>query len=448
MKPRSTLFLATALYILAGSVINTTAAQQQYKLRQGTTISGMKSETTIYVKGKRKRTEGTGMMGMGTAITTIEQCDLQRTIHINDKKKLYFIEPFSTEQEEVIDEDAKPAAVKTKPVTSTEKDKKGGVIHLWYNITDTGERKKMYGFTARHVWSTQKMKPTPEACTMKDSFIIKTDGWYIDFPEFNCPVRYKPVQYSSNPQQQQPTCKDRFINHRSGKGKMGFALTETRTIIMGNGPASTSTFETNLETLELTTGKLDSMLFEIPPGYTQAKTEDELQDKFDVNDYIKQATNEYKNDMNNAGNPAGAMSDVKKPGVIRIGVYQPKGGEELQFTALQQHIVGNLYSGNVEAVAVSTEEEARKVNCDYTLGTDIIKMKQTSKVGGLLKAIKNTDPSGSVSYNVEAAMILISLADGTAKAQPKMSGKYEGKPDEAAQRATDEGCRQVLKALK
>lgn len=422
-------------------------AQQQYKLRQTTDMSGMKTESTIYVKGMRKRTEGGGgMMGMGAKLTTIEQCDLQRTITINDKKKMYFIEPFSKEQEEVIDEDAKPA-VKTKPVVTpaaTDKDKKGGTIHIWYNITDTGERKKMYGFTARHVWTKQRMVPSADACTMKDSFLIKTDGWYIDLPEFNCPVRYTSGGYSA-PGYKQPDCKDRFVNHRSGKGKLGFALIEKKMMIMGGGPAKTSEFEISLETLEFSTAKLDSMLFEIPPGYTEAKTAEELQDKFDVNDFIKQAGKENNNDM---GNINAMVAGEKKPGVLRIGVYEPKGTEALQYATLQKYIAGSLNTGKVEGIPVATEEEARKLNCDMTLTTDIIRMKQGSKVGGLLKAIKNTDPTAAPSFNIDATMVLINLADGSTKLEPKMSGKYEGKPDDAAQRAMDDGCRQVLKGLK
>ena len=103
---------------------------------------------------------------------------------------------------------------------------------MWYNITDTGERKKIYGFNARHVWTSQKMKPSPDACTMKDSILIKTDGWYIDLPLFNCPVRYRPVKTAMAPNERpQPDCKDRFVTRRSGKGKLGFPLTETTTII-------------------------------------------------------------------------------------------------------------------------------------------------------------------------------------------------------------------------
>ena len=90
MKPTSTLLLLTVTVMLAVTSNFSASAQQQYKLRQVTNMMGMKSETTIYVKGMRKRTEGGGLTGMGANLTTIEQCDKQRTVTLNDKKKLNF----------------------------------------------------------------------------------------------------------------------------------------------------------------------------------------------------------------------------------------------------------------------------------------------------------------------------------------------------------------------
>ena len=419
---------------------------QQYKLRQVTNMMSMKTESTIYVKGMRKRTESTGMMGMAAPPVTIEQCDLQRTIKINDKKKLYFIEPFV--KEDVIDEDTKPVAVKNKPVTTTPPKttpQTGGTINMWYNITDTGERKKMNGFTARHVWTTQKIKPSPEACSMKDSIIIKTDGWYIDLPQFNCPIRYTPSATTTNNKQENPDCKDKYVTRRSGKGKLGFPLSETRTIIMGNGAAQTTEFQTSLETLEFSSEKLDSMLFEIPPGYTQTMNENELQDKLDMNDMI----NQYKKQNNNNDETNPAPSEQKIAGTVRIAVYEPKGGDgQLQNTVLQQHLANALKNGSIEAIAVGSEEDARKYNCDYTLTTDFIKIKSGSKVGGLLKAIKNTDPGAASSFNIEATLTLIKLSDGSTKLQPKITGKYDGKADDAASKALDDASRQILKGLK
>lgn len=429
-------------FLVSFLAVENKASAQQYKLRQSTSMMGMKTESTIYVKGMRKRTESTAMMGMPAPPVTIEQCDLQRTIKINDKKKLYFIEPFT--KEEVIEEDVKPATAKPKPEGQAKLTaEKGGVIHMWYNINDTGERKKMNGFVARHVWTSQKIKPTPDACTMKDSIIIKTDGWYIDLPQFNCPIRYTPTTTARPTEKQEPDCKDRYITHRSGKGKLGFPLTEKRIIIMGDGTSKTTEFETTLETLEFSSEKLDSMLFEIPPGYTQTKNENDLQDKFDMNEMI----NQYKNADNGKINTT--PTEQKPAGTIRIGVYEPKGGDgQLQTPVLQQHLAASLKDGSIDAIAVSSEEEAKKYNCDYTLVTDFVKIKSGSKVGGLLKAIKNTDPNAASSFNVEATLTLIKLSDGSTKLQPNVSGKYDGKVDDAASKALDDGSRQILKGLK
>ncbi len=415
------------------------ANAQQYKLKQSSNMMGMKSESTVYVKGMRKRTEGEGMMGMGANLVTIEQCDLQRTIKINDKKKLYFIEPFAqaNANEEVIDEDNEKIIPAKK---NTVADQKGGVINMWYNITDTGEHKKMYGLTARHVWTSQKIKPSPDACSMKDSILMKTDGWYIDLPQFNCPVHYRPARQPQPNQRVQMDCKDRFVTHRRGRGRLGFPLTETTTIIMGNG--SSREMQTAIETVDLSTAKLDSMLFEIPPGYQLAKSEEELQDKMSLGDMMKgmQQNNPNMGMQNN---------EVKKAGTIRIGVFAPTGNNEVQPGILQQHITGTLTNGNIDAVAVSDEAQARRLNCDYTLSAMFTNIKQAgNKLGGLLKAIKNADPNAASSYNIKADLTLKALSDGTVRSQPSVDGKYDGRIDDAAGKALDEGCRVALKALK
>lgn len=437
---KSLLFSAVAMIMIMST--STEISAQQYKIRQVNSISGMNMESTVYVKGKRKRTESAGMMGMSTP-TTIEQCDKQRTIKINDKKKLYFIVPFSTEQDEVIDEDAKPVtAVKKEPQPTTRTTRKGGTITMWYNITDTGERKKMHGLTARHVWTYSKMKPSADACSMKDSMIIKTDGWYIDLPEFNCPISYRPGT-ATQPTYNQPECTDKFVTRKSGKGKLGFPLTQTTTIIMGG---KTTEFSTSLETLEFSTAKLDSMLFEIPPGYTEARSEEELQDKMDVNAMIDQYKNQNNNN-NNKNNNNQDQTTRPKPAGIRIGVYEPQGEGQVSPSILQQHMINTLTTGNMDAVAISSPEDAKSKNCTYTLSTDITRVKQASKVGGLIKAIKNTDPNAASSFTIEASQSLLKVSDGSVRLKPRINGKFEGKAEDAAKKGMDEGCRQVIQEL-
>jgi hypothetical protein len=436
-------FPAVILFTITG--INNTTHAQQYKLRQSTEMMGMKTESTVYIKGMRKRTEGgsmMGMMGMGSNVVTIEQCDLQRTVKLNDKKKLYFIEPFAQGNDDVIEEDEpKTKVVSPKQNNVKTEPKKGGTITQWYSINDTNERKKMFEYTARHVWTSRKTKPSPDACTMKDSMLMKTDGWYIDLPQFNCPVHYRPTRPPRmQNEKEQPECMDKFITHRRGKGKLGFPLTETTTIIMGDG----TEIKTSVETIEFSTAKLDSMLFEIPPGYQQAKSEDDLEEKMDVNEMMKNAMKGNNENMN----PGIVNKETKKAGNIRIGVYAPTGDEQVNAAALQQHMTGTLTSGKVEAIEVSSEEEARKYNCDYTLNAVFTKIKSASKVGGLLKAIKNADPNAASSFNIQASLTLKAMSDGSVKSKPEVDGKYEGRVDDAASKALDDGCRDVLKALK
>lgn len=153
----------------------------------------MKMETTVYVKGMRKRTENSGIAGMPNNLVTIEQCDKRRTVTLNDKRKLYYIAPFGAAGGEVIMEGekrtakAKPAAAPAKTTTQ-----KGGVVTTYYNTTDTGERKKMYGLTARHVWTTMKMKPSPDACT-KDSMLIKPKAGTWTCPSSTAPYATPPT---------------------------------------------------------------------------------------------------------------------------------------------------------------------------------------------------------------------------------------------------------------
>ena len=435
------LLMVCMLAILTPSI----AKSQQYKLRQVMSISTMKSESTIYVKGSRKRTEGGGYAGMGANLVTIEQCDLKRTIRINDKKKLYFIDPFVKEIEEDEEKPApktKPAPAASKPQDTKQETKTGGIIYMYYNITDTGERKKMFGVTARHVWSTQKIKPSTDACMMKDSMLIKTDGWYIDLPEFNCPVSYGGGSMS-NKNDGKLECRDRFVSKRSGKGKLGFPLIEKRTMVMG-GRTETSEYVTNIETLEFSTVKLDSMLFEIPIGYTETKNQEDLQEPFDANAYMKQMGANQAGQVSAAVNP----NEPKKSGSMRIGVLVPAGESTLQLNLLQQRMVASLSGNKVEAIAINSEEDAKKYNCDLTLKTDITKVKQGSKAGSILKAIKNTDPTATSGYNVDATMTLINTGTGSTKAEEKVSGKFDGKADEAAARALEKGCGSLLQAIR
>ena len=118
-----------------------TPARNDLKITYRTTTSGQSMENTTMLKGARERTEM--KMGYGRDIINVTQCDLKRTIQISDSAKKYVITPMETSE---APENSVPTG---RPIV--EPSRKGGVITYTTNAVDTGERKEMFGFQARHV---------------------------------------------------------------------------------------------------------------------------------------------------------------------------------------------------------------------------------------------------------------------------------------------------------
>ena len=109
----------------------------------------------------------------GMNMVNITQCDLKRTIQISETTHKYVITPMTVTATST---DAAPT-----PATPTaQPTRQGGVVTYTTTTTDTGERKEMFGFTARHIKSTMVISSSPDACTPMNQK-METDGWYIDF---------------------------------------------------------------------------------------------------------------------------------------------------------------------------------------------------------------------------------------------------------------------------
>ena len=86
--------LFVVIYLGAGVVTNSQTTGKQttndIKIRQRmSTGNGAGSENLLYIKGQRMRTEMAGSVGF----TTILQCDLKRSLTINENTKTYLISP-------------------------------------------------------------------------------------------------------------------------------------------------------------------------------------------------------------------------------------------------------------------------------------------------------------------------------------------------------------------
>jgi hypothetical protein len=389
--------------------------------------------STVYVKGSRKRTESSGMMGMGGDVADIEQCDLKRTVKVSDKKKLYYVEPFAT------DSGDPPQAASPSPAASG-KTVKGGTVTMTSVITDTGERKQLFGLTARHIKTSMTMRSSPDACSKQDT-TIETDGWYVDLPQFSCPVTSPRNPYAAGTPEKRG-CTDRMITKSSGSGKLGFALSLTQTIKSGDDDGMS--FSQSMETLEFSKSTLDDSLFDIPAGYKPANSANDLYGRPDFSamargqnsgDDEKPRPSTQKTITNTGSQNSG--SQAKRPGTVRIGVLPPtnRSGEDVSTTNLQSFLIGKLSEGRVEAISVGSEADARAAGCDYLLSSDFSKLKQStsSKIGGILGKVTNTDTSAARNYDAQVDFKLISLSTGQQVIQSKAAAKTESNVDRAAE---------------
>src|SRR5581483_4929517 len=148
------------------------------------------SSSEVWVKGARERSAISTPAGN---MITLHQCDLKRTLTINDQSHSYFV--LSDPQD---DSTAKAAAMFGAPAPAPGS---GGTITQTVTMTDTGERKQISGYTARHVKMTVAVNPSANACTQATQR-LDIDGWYADIKEqASCGASLPPIR-------QEGTCAD------------------------------------------------------------------------------------------------------------------------------------------------------------------------------------------------------------------------------------------------
>ena len=263
--------LLLGLSMLGGHVTNSQTPKSttnDFKIRQRMSTGGVSSaESLLYIKGQRMRTEMPGAMGF----TTIMQCDLKRTVTINENAKSYLITSTdgTSTPGSVNTGDGGGAAAQQSSAAQPPAQPRGGLVNITNTITDTGERKEMFGFTARRIKTSMVKTASPEACDKDQK--LETDGWYIDFQyAFECSTQTQKQQIPVRPQQ--PGCKDEIRTKTVGTAKLGFPLLLTTTIFQPDGRSTSMT----QEVLELSREPLAASLFDIPAGYTLAKDTNEL----------------------------------------------------------------------------------------------------------------------------------------------------------------------------
>src|SRR6266851_7903558 len=325
------------------------------KIRYKTTAAGQSSESTTMIKGSRERSEM--RMGYGMDIINLTQCDLKRTVQISDKTRKYMITS--------VDTDEPAGATSASGGSVSPPATRGGVITYVMTSVDTGERKDMFGFKARHVKTTTSIDSSPDACSqMKQR--TETDGWYIDLSfGLNCELGRNPMAAGRSAR---GGCQDRMHFRHEGTGRMGYPLVETTTMY---GPDGNAMFTSTKEVIELSQEPLDAALFDVPAGYTETKNSQELFGMPSMDQLMGQAAKERQSADDDA---MPSTQHAKQPGALRVGVVSINNRTDRQISteSLRERLIGEIEGAGVDAIALNaasaTEAEAEaEAKLEYKL---------------------------------------------------------------------------------
>jgi hypothetical protein len=441
----SSLFVAASF--AGAQQAKTQRAQADIKITyKGTMPGGMQSESTTMIKGVRERTEQHTGYGMDTV--NITQCDLRRVIQLSDKTRKYIITSLD-------DGDASPSgATQPRPSpTPSGPARRGGVITSVITSTDTGERKEMFGFTARHVKTAIRMESSADACSPLNMH-MEHDGWYIDLNfGLNCEFGRPPMM--ANPARSGGGCRDRFQTRHIGSGRTGFALIETT---IGYDQNDREQYRITKEVADLSREPLDASLFDLPAGYAEARDSQELMGTQDMGAMMDQAMGRNRPAQAPSSEEMSAVAlELKQPGTIRVGVVQinNKTDHSVSIESLRERLIDAIQGSNIEAVrldATSSSEadaEAKARQCDYVLYTDIseLKLSAAKKIGGLLGRATGVGSGGADKTESKLDFKLFPVGDRSPRLQSSASGKEEG-DDASAGAALDAEARTVIGAVK
>jgi hypothetical protein len=325
-------------------------------------------------------------------------------------------------------------------------------------VKDTGERKQMFGYTARHLIFTMESESSPDACTPMKSK-MQWDGWYIDAAfALDCQnERYAGYQ----PKADKNGCRDRYVSKQVGAGKRGYPLYEKMTMFDESGK---ETYTYVNEVIELSNATLDTALFDVPAGYREVKDSSELyasmanqrkskdDDDDDNPSVVRPSSGKISSNMNSpvsSGNSAPSQNSApvelgaKKEGMIRIGLANVKVGavtEGMNPQALAQ-VIQNTFGDYIKTPQVelvpleaklqsAIDAEAKSKECDYVLYTNASYKKGGG--GGMFgKMIGNVAGSaiGHVGYGSTGAAVAAGVAQTAIYTAASMAGNVKSKDE-------------------
>jgi hypothetical protein len=272
------LLLFLSLFLLqasSGSVETTLGTGIKMTVQIG--FDKNKSQYTSYIEADRKRTEHQNSMGggrhadgtldmrPGPHLVSITRCDLGQTFELNLEDREYLVFPYPPRPLTKTEIAARDLSVPRKI------DSAAPTVRIETTTVDTGERKELFGHLARHVITTWKQ--TLPAGLHAEPQETVTDAWYIDLDtSTTCDLRW-PGDKGSHAHVRSGVALVKYEFVDKGNAETGLAverkIRSLRTLKTSNGTKTEIAYTSELKITELTEGRLDPALFEIPPTFRQ-----------------------------------------------------------------------------------------------------------------------------------------------------------------------------------
>ncbi|HZR66544.1 MAG TPA: hypothetical protein VFA85_15475 [Terriglobales bacterium] len=430
--------------ILVCLILALAASAQDLHFKRNVSVGGNAvASSEVWVKGARERSATSTSAG---SMVSLRQCDLKRTVTINDQGQTYLV--MNDPQD---DSAAKAAAMfggAPQPAQTS-----GGTITQTVSVVDTGEHKVISGYAARHLKTTVSIEPSANACSQtKQKFDI--DGWYTDVikEQTTCAIALPPTNGAEN-------CSDRVILHRKGTARPGYPLLQAITIHNDDG----SSTKVEISATEISKDTLKSDLFDVPAGYREVKSNAELYaaaipqtpagsmpsgQQFAPANGGMSAGSQFPNMAAQMGGQNAMMSQMgsslgmqqgmagmsgsasgagvplpqalgpKAPGRIRIGIAPAQAqlgqGNNAQAdypTPIRNAMIFMMAGPAVEIAALDSripiqlQAEAQQKQCDYVLMSGVTVKHSSSGFGKFMKAgsmASNMTPVGMMAHSMTA----------------------------------------------
>jgi hypothetical protein len=351
-------------------------------------------------------------------MTVLSQCDLGQTLQISDQSRHYIVQKHqaqpppgnpsgASDMQQMMD---MQKAAMQQAMANPRQPPKGGVVTYTTTLSDTGEKQQFFGMDARHVKTVTLGESSENACARVKTR-VEVDAWYVDLPPASAGCTPKPEVKAPPPGGD--TCIDRIESKTVGEAKLGFPVVSTTTTTQGEGvDATTNVVKLEVDKLEVV--RLDTSLFDVPAGYTEVQTYNELVPSMAAGGTLADAL------LGSVKNGTRSVRS-KDAGTVRIGVPEPanKSQRDLSGRQLQDELVAAFTKAPYEAVPIygsspdELQKDAQTKECDHILvaTVDEAKTSHPSKAGGMLKMVSGEPGKDSHEVKLEYKLFDVNAPD-------------------------------------